>query len=61
MANFLLYCISLSATNDAQGGIGKDTIILIAILVGSALVIIIVLDLLVLYIMRTIKRNKKQK
>ena len=62
MANFLLYCMSLSGNNVAQGELGRDAILLIAILAGSAIIIIIVLVLLVVVcIMRTIKRNKKQK
>ena len=61
MANFLLYCISLSATNDAHGELRRNAILLIAILAGSALVIIIVLVTLVLCIVRTIKRKKNQK
>ena len=61
MANFLIYCMSLSATDNAHGGLGRWAILSIIILVGSALAVIFGLVLWVLYIVRTRKRNKNQK
>ena len=51
--------MSLSATSGTQGELG--TTLSIAIPVGSILAIIIILMLLVLCIVRTIQKNKKQK
>ena len=61
MANFLLYWMSLSATDDAHEGLSRWTILSIAILVGSVLAVIFGLVLSALYIVRTIKRNKNKK
>ena len=53
--------MSLSATDGAQEGHGRFVILSITIAIGSALAVIIVLVLLVLCIVKTIKKNKKQK
>ena len=49
--------MSLSPTDDIQRGLGRWTILSIAVSVGSAIAVMLSL----LYIVRSIKRNKKQK
>ena len=53
--------IGTSGTDSADGELGRDIILSIAIPVGSGLAVIIVLVFLILCTVKTIKKNKKQK
>ena len=53
--------MSLSANDDTQKGLGRWTILSIVASIGSALAVIFGLMLCLLYIVRCIKRNKRQK